>query len=945
MRRLSRRAFMRASLGALVASQQASLVGHAKYRAGVSAQATTPLLQAQGSSDTSVELIWMAVPNAAQYSVYRNEARVKQQAGTLFVDTSLTPETAYSYQVAAVVAGVEHPRSPAVAVSTQAPRNTAPPSQPGAITVSQVTASGAQLSWPDSSDDHEVTGYRMLRGAVGAPISALTQIGTTDAIASYSATGLRAATAYQFAVIAVDADNNLSEPRTVTFTTGPSSDTTVPITPSSSSIVARVFSSSRVDVLWASSPSTDIASYQIFRDNVLVGEVGPPLRRYFSDNGLQPNTTYTYAVRAVDTAGNVSAPTTGRKAKTFVEGTVRIVRGPYLQRTSDSATLIVWWTNIPADSRVSYGAGALVAQVQDSAPAYRHVMLVGGLSAGTTYSYQVASGDAVSATAQFTTAPAPGTPFAFAAVGDYGGGSAQQSALAEHIAASGTQFVQSLGDNVYPDAQDPDFATTYHDFDARFYKQYSAVIATRPLWAANGNKEYYGDGAAWRNFLMPNNSRWYSYNWGDVHMLVLDTEQPFEPGTPQYRFAQADLQAAQGFVWRVAVVHRPPYSSGTAGASSRSVREILAPLFEQLNVQLVLSGNSHNYERTKPLRSATPQPNGVVYTVSGGGGNGLNQFIASQPDWSAFRQAVYEYLRIEVSPQQLLVTAIGTDGAALDSFRILAPSPDGSAQVYGVVTDAYTNAPLPNALVALGATTTTSDSSGNYTFTGVLPGSYTLSASLADYATKNVAVVVAQGQRIEQSFALEIVADPARSGSLGGTVVDADTDAPVAGATLECNGVKVLSDGAGAYRFDGLPVGPHVLVVNAQRYRPQSRKVSVVSGANTAQRFALEVVPGSGDPTKGSLVGTVVNALTGAEIGGAIVRCAGQSVTSDADGRFVIADLAPGTYPLSVDATGYQSAASQVAVVAGDVTTLYLPLVPSNTPQQRYRTFLPIVVR
>ena len=59
---------------------------------------------------------------------------------------------------------------------------------------------------------------------------------------------------------------------------------------------------------------------------------------------------------------------------------------------------------------------------------------------------------------------------------------------------------------------------------------------------------------------MPNNERWYSFDWGDAHFLVLDTELPITPGTPQYQFALADLGASQSKVWRIVVLHRPPYS-------------------------------------------------------------------------------------------------------------------------------------------------------------------------------------------------------------------------------------------------------------------------------------------------------------------------------------------------------------------------------------------------
>ena len=49
------------------------------------------------------------------------------------------------------------------------------------------------------------------------------------------------------------------------------------------------------------------------------------------------------------------------------------------------------------------------------------------------------------------------------------------------------------------------------------------------------------------------NHSWYSYNWGDAHILVLDTEVPYSPGTEQYAFAEADLQGSQNAKWRIVV--------------------------------------------------------------------------------------------------------------------------------------------------------------------------------------------------------------------------------------------------------------------------------------------------------------------------------------------------------------------------------------------------------
>ena len=132
------------------------------------------------------------------------------------------------------------------------------------------------------------------------------------------------------------------------------------------------------------------------------------------------------------------------------------------------------------------------------------------------------------------------------------------------------------------------------------------------------------------------NHSWYSYNWGDAHILVLDTEVPYSPGTEQYaspRRTSRAVRTQSGELW----THAPPYSSSSAGASSEGVQTHLVPLFQAQNVHLVASGNSHNYERTYPMRNgARATADGVTYLVTGGGGNGFNTFSLAQPAYTAF---------------------------------------------------------------------------------------------------------------------------------------------------------------------------------------------------------------------------------------------------------------------------------------------------------------------
>lgn len=565
----------------------------------------------------------------------------------------------------------------AVGVQAAAAADTSAPTEPGTITTSSVTASSVALKWGSSTDNVGIEGYRVYRGPSA---SALSLIATTDAVTSYSATRLYSGASYTFGVTAIDAANNESLMRTVTITTLTSSDTTAPVAPSSTSVAFRVFSSSRIDVVWGTSSSSDVAGYRVYRNGAQVGSVDLPNGLRLSDNGLTAATSYSYVIKAIDSAGNLSAGTTSKSATTLASGAVIIARGPYLSNVTGSSAVISWWTNLATS-----GSVAINGQTFPDSSQQHHQVLVTGLSPGTSYPYTVSSGG-VSASGTVRTAATAGQTYSFAAIGDFGGNSSGESQNAANIAGAGTQFIQTLGDNIYPTSglPDPNFTTTYSDFDQRFFKQFSSAVKSQSFFPANGNKEYYGNGEFWSAFPMPgSNHSWYSYDWGDAHILVLDSEQPYTPGTEQYNFAQADLAANQSAAWRIVAIQRPPYSSTTNNSSSKGVQTYLVPLFQAQNVNLVLSGNSHNYERSKPLTNGVPATGGITYVVSGAGGNGFNAFNDTtypQPAWSAFRESsYYEYSKVTVSPTALTVAAVRADtNAVFDSTTISKPGADTS---------------------------------------------------------------------------------------------------------------------------------------------------------------------------------------------------------------------------------------------------------------------------
>ena len=543
--------------------------------------------------------------------------------------------------------------------------STVAPTSAGQLIASDVTSGSVTLSW-GSAGGIRAEGYGVYRGPVDAANADLTLIATTDEAQSYRATGLLSGHAYKFGVAALDVANQRAEMITVTVTTLDVVDHVPPRPPTNASVNLTAFSDSRIDIVWGASTSSDLGSYEVRRDGKLVATVQRPNPQRYSDNGLKPSSSHSYTVLAVDTAGNRSVPTAARSIQTLPAHEVSIRRGPYTSNVSGTTALVSWWSNIPATGSVSI-AGRTVTDRQGAVQ--HHTVVVSGLAPGRFYPYSIATGQD-SATGSFRTAAPAGQTFSFAAIGDFGSGNLAERDTVAGIDSADTQFIQTVGDNVYPSAgaPDPDFTTKLSDFDVRLYRPLAPILQTQAFFPANGNKEYYSDGAFWREFPMPGkNHSWYSYDWGDAHMLVVDTEQPFAPGSAQYDYLRADLAAHQKEAWRIVAMQRPPYSSTSINSSDEQAQQSLVPLFQSYRVSLVLSGNSHNYERSFPLINGVPvRGDGVTYIVTGAGGNLFTLFNAPVPAYSAFREDTsYEFVKVTVGPKELVTQTISDGGRAV----------------------------------------------------------------------------------------------------------------------------------------------------------------------------------------------------------------------------------------------------------------------------------------
>ncbi|MBF9134579.1 cellulose binding domain-containing protein [Plantactinospora sp. S1510] len=192
--------------------------------------------------------------------------------------------------------------------AAHAAADTAPPSAPGPITVAGTTADSVELTWAASTDNVAVVSYHVTQIFTDMAFLHTT---TTNSIVI---TGMLPSRTYTFGVSALDAAGNRStSPPSLRFTQPPG-DSQPPTAPSA--LTVGLVGETAVGLSWG--PSTDnvvLLQYEVLSltptGNTVVARVGlmPPMypSTAVTVSALTPRTTYTFAVRTQDEAGNYSA--------------------------------------------------------------------------------------------------------------------------------------------------------------------------------------------------------------------------------------------------------------------------------------------------------------------------------------------------------------------------------------------------------------------------------------------------------------------------------------------------------------------------------------------------------------------------------------------------------------------------------------------------------------
>lgn len=348
---------------------------------------------------------------------------------------------------------------------------------------------------------------------------------------------------------------------------------------------------------------------------------------------------------------------------------VNLTKGPTLIYDGVSTEMrVVWqWSANPTFQvrwgvDTTYSSGSAEVAPNDTTN-HMYEYTIGGLSPGSAYYYQVMV-DTQCTGGSFHTAPDSGaTDVNFFSYGDTRTNGSVHDNLAGQIVA----LFQS----------DPTFQTLnlhvgdWVSFDIETYwtsEWFNASYGNLRTQDANlsdlgvrGNHE--GAATYWKRYFpepwQPGGLYW-SFDYGPMHVAMLDQYTAYNAGSVQYTWLQNDL-AASTKPWKFVVLHEPGWSAGGSHPNNATVQNDLQPLFEQYGVQIVFGGHNHYYARAVV--------NGVTHLTVGGGGAPLN---TPQSDYPNVVVAIsnYSFGEFSIAGNTLTAQIINSSGAVIDSFSI-----------------------------------------------------------------------------------------------------------------------------------------------------------------------------------------------------------------------------------------------------------------------------------
>lgn len=412
----------------------------------------------------------------------------------------------------------------------------------------------------------------------------------------------------------------------------------------------------------------------------------------------------------------------------------RVVRGPYLQLATKESITIRWRTDIATNSVVAITNSTDLKEnylIKVEGSRVDHEVQVPNLKPNTKYLYQIGMGSGplfVAGEMSFTTFPEEAKPSRIWVIGDSGTATTDARRVYEsysnYTGEVATDLWLMLGDNAYGTGTDS-------QYQQAVFQMYPELLRTVAVWPTLGNhdtiaRDPNGVYPYLNIFTLPTGGeaggvpsgteRYYSFDFGNIHFICLDSEVSSRNITGEMaQWLESDL-AANTKPWTIAYWHSPPYTKGShdsdnpndSGGRLVQMRENILPILEAYNVDLVLCGHSHIYERSYLLNghygySSTLTPEmikdsgsgrlddggayikdnnaqiGAVYVVAGSSGHATWR-TGHHPVMFADLLEMGSLI-LDINSNRLDATFLRLDGVIRDYFTVLKAPGDSTLKI------------------------------------------------------------------------------------------------------------------------------------------------------------------------------------------------------------------------------------------------------------------------
>ncbi len=309
----------------------------------------------------------------------------------------------------------------------------------------------------------------------------------------------------------------------------------------------------------------------------------------------------------------------GRLGVVTYDSYVFVPRAPYLVMQTQNSMTIKWQSNEYEIGKVEYGffEDTLDKNIIDAKETNKHSITILGLNECTKYYYKVISKtlEIDNTHRSFKTLCKNSDKQLLWVIGDSGEtGENQQKVYQEMLKTIDNDIDKLdmwllLGDNAYRSG-------TQKQYNSKLFEPYKKLVKKLVPWAIIGNH----DARRWAFYniwdfptkgesggVASGSENFYSIDNGNLHLIMLDGEtQRVDVNSKLSKWLREDLKANKK-PWVIVAIHTPPYTDGGHDSDDKSdsggrltkIRENLVPIFDEFGVDLVLSGHSHDYERSK----------------------------------------------------------------------------------------------------------------------------------------------------------------------------------------------------------------------------------------------------------------------------------------------------------------------------------------------------------